>query len=203
VSIEAVIFDYGGVIGRGGQDDARVCDRRYGLPEGSIWRAFYRTGEWEELKVGRGSFDSWRKKTLATLEAAAGRPLPEAWEGWLDYQRGIRQEMLELIRRLRDKYKVGLLSNATTNLEDILEHRHGILGLFDTIVNSARVGMAKPDPRIFALAAERLAVAPAQCVFTDDLEPNVKAAGEVGMHALRFQSYDRLVEDLRGLGVAW
>ena len=202
MSIRAVIFDFGGVIGRGSEEGARALDRRYGLPEGSIWRAFYRSRGWEELRVGRGSVDVWRQEVLASLAAAAGRPLPEAWEEWLHYQRGIQEDVVGLVRRLRARHKVGLLSNATVNLEEALEHRYGIISLFDDIINSARVGLAKPDPRIFALATERLGVSPAECAFIDDLEANVRAAGEAGMQAVRFMSYPQLLEDLRGLGVA-
>jgi putative hydrolase of the HAD superfamily len=201
-TILAVVFDFGGVISRGGEEAARDLDRRYSLPEGSIWKAFYRNQEWRELQLGRGSFDAWRQEVMTSLESIAGRPLPNAWEEWIDGQRGVREEMVGLVRGLRDGYKVGLLSNATVNLEDMLERRYGIITLFDVIVNSARVGMAKPDPRIFTLAAERLAVAPTECVFIDDLEPNVRAAADVGMQALHFTTHPQLLDDLRGLGVA-
>jgi len=202
VTIRAVIFDFGGVIGHGGEEAARALDRRYGLPEGSIWRAFYKGQQWNQLKVGGGSFDEWHEEVLASLATAAGRPLPEAWQEWIEYQRRISEEMVELVRSLRGKYKVGLLSNATVHLEDALENRHGILSLFDVVINSARVAMAKPDSRIFALAAERLGVSPSECAFIDDLPANVRAAAEAGMHAVQFTSYPQLLEDLRRLGVA-
>ncbi len=202
MTIRAVVFDFGGVIGRGGEEAARELDRRYGLPEGSVWRAFYQNDGWAELRVGRGSFEAWRQEVLASLEAAAGRPLPEAWDEWIEHQRGAREEVVGLVRRLRPNYKVGLLSNATVNLEDALEHRYGIISLFDDIVNSARVGLAKPDSRIYTLAAERLGVAPGECVFIDDLERNVQAAADAGMHAVQYTSYPQLLEELRGLGVS-
>jgi epoxide hydrolase-like predicted phosphatase len=88
------------------------------------------------------------------------------------------------------------------HLEEALEHRYGIISLFDDIINSARVGLAKPDPRIFALAAERLGVAPGECVFIDDLARNVQAAADADMHAVHYTSYPQLLDDLRGLGVA-
>lgn len=62
-----------------------------------------------------------------------------------------------------------------------------ICGLFDGIICSADVGLAKPEPKIYALAAERLGLSPAECVFVDDLERNIEAAHETGMHAIRFR----------------
>lgn len=56
--------------------------------------------------------------------------------------------------------------------------------LFDVVVISGRVGMRKPEPEIFALTADRLGVAPEQCVMVDDLERNVRAAADAGMTAV-------------------
>lgn len=56
--------------------------------------------------------------------------------------------------------------------------------LFDTVVDSCEVGIRKPDPAIFRLACERLAVEPAEAVFLDDVARNVTAAVEVGLHGI-------------------
>ena len=62
-----------------------------------------------------------------------------------------------------------------------------------------RVGLAKPDPRIYRLALERLRVAPEQAVFIDDVAANVEGARQVGMHAIRFQSPAQTRQELASL----
>ena len=85
-----------------------------------------------------------------------------------------------------------------------LEGDIGIHHLFDDIVCSAEVGMAKPEPAIYELAAERLGLEPRECVFVDDLDTNVDAARQVGMQAVLFRKDkgDDLRAQLATLGVA-
>ncbi len=155
------------------------------------------------MELGRGSERDWLKATLARLYELAGRPIPGIRRDWPRIWRGLNQEVVSLARRLRPKYKVGLLSNATKSLEEQVLNHHGILDLFDAIVNSARVGMAKPDERIYHLVAERLGVPASACVFIDDLSQNVEGAQAAGMRSFRFQGIDHLESELRALGLKW
>jgi putative hydrolase of the HAD superfamily len=79
--------------------------------------------------------------------------------------------------------------------------RHGLEGLFDVVVLSAAVGLAKPDPAIYRLALQRLGTAPETTIFVDDHEPNVVAASEQGMQGVHFTGYKDLVAALQELGV--
>jgi putative hydrolase of the HAD superfamily len=96
-----------------------------------------------------------------------------------------------------------VLSNADITLEDRMRDGLGIHGLFDCVVCSAAVGMAKPDPAIYALAAERLGLPPEKCVFIDDLDRNVEAARAAGMAAVHYRVHhnDDLAAQLAELGV--
>jgi putative hydrolase of the HAD superfamily len=201
--IKAVLFDYGGVIGRLDHDEAGQLEQKYGLPLGGLFSALYEVPEWRELSLGRGSEREWLKAVLARLYELAGRPIPGIREEWPKIWRGLNEDVVSLARRLRARYKVGLLSNATKDLEEMLLEHHGITDLFDVIINSARVGMAKPDVRIFHLAAERLGVPASACVFTDDLAHNVEGALAAGMRAFQFQGAAHLESELRALGVEW
>jgi len=91
--------------------------------------------------------------------------------------------MYQLIRDLRGKgVRTALLSNSWGEGG---YPRQDFPGLFDAVVISGEVGMRKPEPRIFLHTAEQLNIAPAECVFIDDLEPNVRAAvlcGMTGVH---------------------
>jgi epoxide hydrolase-like predicted phosphatase len=71
--------------------------------------------------------------------------------------------------------------------------------LFDAVVISGEVGMRKPEPAIYRYAADKLQVDPAECVFVDDLGPNVKGAVAVGMVGVKFVSAEQAVEELEAL----
>jgi putative hydrolase of the HAD superfamily len=109
--------------------------------------------------------------------------------------------MVDLIRRLREYYRTGLLSNATELLPQLLRERYGIDRLFDVQVISALVGLAKPDPAIFRLALERMVTSPEATIFVDDYERNVSAAAELGIQAIHFVGYEALVPEFRERGV--
>jgi epoxide hydrolase-like predicted phosphatase len=71
--------------------------------------------------------------------------------------------------------------------------------LFDAVVISGEVGLRKPEPEIYLLAAERLGLPPEECVFVDDLAPNVRGAADVGMVGVHYAHHERAVTELREL----
>jgi epoxide hydrolase-like predicted phosphatase len=77
--------------------------------------------------------------------------------------------------------------------------RTGWAELFDAVVISGEVGLRKPEPAIYRLAAERLGVAPEGCVFVDDLAPNVRGAAAVGMVGVHYVDHVRAVGELEEL----
>jgi putative hydrolase of the HAD superfamily len=107
--------------------------------------------------------------------------------------------LVDYLRSLRPRYKTGLLSNAWDDLHGVLQHEWHIADAFDGIIISAEVGVAKPDPRIYRLALERLGVAPAEAVFVDDFLHNVEGAHTVGMHAIQFRSPEQTQTELEQL----
>jgi len=109
------------------------------------------------------------------------------------------RDLLSFARQLQERYRLALLSNATDQLERVLEHKHGIAGPFDLVVNSARVGLAKPDPAIYELTLERLGVAPHEAIFVDDKVRNVIGATRVGIHGIHHVSFERTVAQIKAL----
>jgi epoxide hydrolase-like predicted phosphatase len=95
---------------------------------------------------------------------------------------GPDEDVIAAVRSVRDAgVRTGLISNSWgTSIYD----PDALEGLFDEIVISGDVGLHKPQPQIYRLAADRLGVAPAECVFIDDLRENVRGAEEVGMTAV-------------------
>ena len=194
--MRAVVFDFGGVLWNMRWDVARELDKAHGLPRSSVFETLYRCEAWHAVERGRGDRDAWRQDAHRALEARAGRSLPLLHDEWLKTQAPITAN-LDLIRGLRPGYKISILSNADVSLRRRLEHEIGIHHLFDDIVCSAEVGMAKPERAVFDLACRRLGLAPGECVFVDDHEPNVKAAQDAGMASVLFR-FDK-GDDLRAL----
>jgi putative hydrolase of the HAD superfamily len=200
--LRAVVFDFGGVLWDMRWDVARELDRVHGLPRSSVFDTLYRSETWYGIERGTGDPEAWRRDAHRALEERAGRALPSLHEEWRKSQAPIGMNV-ELAAALRPDYKVSILSNADASLRRRLEHEIAIHHLFDDIVCSAEVGMAKPEPGIFGLACGRLGLAPAECVFVDDYEVNVKAAQDLRMHGVLFRADrgDDLRAQLAGLGV--
>ncbi len=107
----------------------------------------------------------------------------------------IDRELLDYLRDLRKKMKVGLISNAWSGLRSsIIKNKYD--DAFDVMMISAEMGVAKPDERIFRSALEQLDVAPAEAVFVDDFPQNVEAALAVGMQAVLFTAPEQALEQL-------
>lgn len=77
--------------------------------------------------------------------------------------------------------------------------RQGWEEMFDAVVISGEVAMRKPEAGIYRLVADRLGVAPAACVFVDDLAPNVRAAAAVGMHGILHVAPEQTLDELEEL----
>lgn len=200
--IRAVVLDFGGVIHDMRWDVCRELEATHGLPRNALFETLYRTPTWEALQRGRGEREAWLEEARRLLEARAGRPLPRLHDAWRASQRPIA-ETIALVKALRPPYRVSILSNADASLRERLRDGLGIHDLFDDVVCSAEVGIAKPEPAIYRLAAERLGLPPGSCVFVDDYEANVAAARAVGMQAILFRidRGDDLVALLGELGV--
>jgi putative hydrolase of the HAD superfamily len=100
------------------------------------------------------------------------------------------QTMIELVRELRGGgVRTALLTNNVREWEPLWRSKlPEIDELFEVVVDSAFVGLRKPDPAIYELTLERLGVGADECVFVDDLEPNCETARALGMLAVRFES---------------
>ena len=151
------------------------------------------------LERGQLAVPDFERKLASMLVRDDGTPVPA--EGLIERMFahfGHQPAMSALVRRANERgIRTALLSNSWGNTYP----RDTWDGMFDDIVISGEVGLRKPEPEIFRLAAGRLGLEPAECVFVDDLQLNVDGALAVGMTAILHTEYDetrRALETLFG-----
>lgn len=107
------------------------------------------------------------------------------------------QALLAFIQKeLKPRFKIAMLSNvAKDRMQELFTPED--IAIFDDVVLSFKVGLAKPDPRIFHLAAERLGVEPYECLFIDDLEKYLVGAREAGMQTVHFTNTEQTIEAIK------
>lgn len=202
--IQAVFFDFGGVLGRLDRPMIADIESRYGIPEGGLLKALYGIPGWEEVQIGKCPEEEWWGAVGRELERVAGRPVPGIQEEWGAIWSSMDPEVVSLAERLRESYIVGVLSNSTLRLEKELLEGNGIHDIFHVVINSARVGIAKPDAGIYHHAAKAVGLEPSACVHIDDLPHNVEGAREAGFQAVHYSGdFPALEAALRALGVEW
>jgi putative hydrolase of the HAD superfamily len=202
--VRAVIFDLGGVVIDSPLHAIARYERELGLPEGIINRIVVDSGPqgaWSRLERGELAMLEFQRDFEAELRAA-GHAISAATMMARIGECGPRPAMLEAIRRIRARgLKTGALTNNWVN--DEREPEHELRVLFDAFVESSRVGLRKPDPRIYELACQTLGVAPAEAVFLDDIGRNLKAARELGMRTIKVDAPEPALAELtRHLGFA-
>lgn len=117
-------------------------------------------------------------------EALIARACADYAEGWFD-DLLLPQETARILHTLRDSYRLGLITNGPTLIQQAKIERFDLAALLDVLVISEEVGVAKPDPRIFAIALERLGVAPGQALFVGDSpEHDLRGAAAAGVDAV-------------------
>jgi len=198
MTIKAVIFDLGGVLVRTEFPEVRQrLEKKLGFPPGTVDRAVWGGEDWELAQVGRISYEEYWRRVGTALGFSTPQEIADFRR---EYFSGdcLDQELVSLIKELRPRYRVGLLSNAPDKLETWLEDEWGITDLFDAIVYSAKAGAAKPDQSMFHLILQQLDVAPSESLFIDDYPRNIDAALALGMQAILFTNTKALREELQG-----
>lgn len=153
------------------------------------------------------SIDAGRTFDEAVAERIAAHPehadLIALWKAeWAKMLKGPIDGSVEILAQLRERgYRLLALTNWSAETFPIARERFGFLQWFEDIVVSGEVGLAKPDPRIFALAIERCRLQPERTLFIDDAPGNVEAGRAAGLHALQFIAPAKLRGDLAELGL--
>jgi putative hydrolase of the HAD superfamily len=139
-----------------------------------------------------GAFD-------AEMEAGQVRISAEALMAKIADNTQLRPAMLTAIRTIRSAgLKVGALTNNWASDDQF--HKMDVLRPeFDVFIESAKVGLRKPDPKIYELACRAFGVKPAEVVFLDDIGGNLKAARALGMTTLKVTDYRETLRELGAL----
>ncbi len=197
MAIKAVIFDLGGVLVRTEFPEVRQrLEERLGFTPGTLGQMVWGGEDWELAQTGRISYEEYWRRVGAALGFSTEQEIRDFRCEYFSGDR-VDEELVRLIRELRPCYRIGLLSNAPDRLGIWLDEEWGIKDLFDSIIYSAKVGVAKPDPSIFHLSLEQLGLTPTEALFIDDFSPNIDAALALGMQAIRFTNTKTLREELR------
>lgn len=197
---QGIIFDLDGVIRHWGDAHLRAAEARYGVARECILRATFGCAAFQEALTGRLPAEAWHAAAHEALAEIIGRRADGAIDDFIAYPGWIDREMLAYVDHLRPHLRAGLLSNGTTMLERHLQ-LHDLAGHFDAVVNTARIGVAKPEARAYIEAAALLGVAPVNCLFTDDTTANVEGARLAGLTAIHFTGLPDLRRALQRLGV--
>ena len=137
--------------------------------------------QWREGNIGKlSSLDFFRN---------LGFPGdPAVWEqDYLDSLE-IDEGFLEVAPKLKERYRLGLITNDFAEWSDYLRAKFGMDELFDAVVVSGAIGMKKPEPEVYRLLLQQLGANPAECLFVDDRKENLDAAAALGMQVVLYNS---------------
>lgn len=196
--IRAVVFDIGGVLevtpdlGVDGRWEARL-----GLAAGELTE---RMGDvWTGGSLGTLTLDEVHRAIRDRLGLDEQQLAAFMADLWRQYLGSANAELIEYARRLRPRYRTGILSNSFVGAREREQAAYGFEDLVDDVVYSHEAGMAKPDPRIYALVCARLNVSPGEMVFLDDTDLCVSGAREAGIHAVRYRDNAQAIGEVEKL----
>ncbi|WP_300376363.1 HAD-IA family hydrolase [Henriciella sp.] len=203
--IQAVIWDFGGVLTSSPFEAFNRYEADNGLPKDFIRGVNARNGEtnaWaklEQSKVTAEEFDKlFREESRELGHEVPGQDILGLLSGEL------RPRVVEALKACKSKVTVGCITNNApvgkgAGMQSD-ESRAGeiakVFDLFDEVIESSKLGIRKPDPRIYSLMCEALDVDPKKCVYLDDLGINLKPARAMGMTTIKVLDEDQLLRDL-------
>ncbi len=159
-----------------------------------------RTGEYlkiaQDIDSGRITLGEYYSR-LALLSGQSAHSLKDEFENEVD----LNHELFDVIKRLRKKHKIALLTNSPANMVRHILQNNNLEQFFDTIIISGEVGNVKPDPEIFQSALNQMKILPHEAIFIDDLAEYVAGAEHVGIKGIQYKNPEQLRERLRQEGV--
>lgn len=202
MTIEAVIFDFGGVLTSSPFEAFARYETERGLPVDIIRRtnaANHLENAWakfERAEVDIDTFDKlFAEESRALGAEVRGRDVLPLLQG------DLRPEMVEALKRIKAQFKTGCITNnlpanAIGSMTGRSLYVAEVMVLFNHVIESAKIGLRKPDSRIYRMMVETLKVDPKKCVYLDDLGVNLKPAREMGMTTIKVTSGAQAIAEL-------
>src|SRR6201995_2881271 len=200
--IEAVIWDFGGGLTSSPFEAFARFEQERGLPIDVIRStnaANHLENAWakfERAEVDIDTFDKlFAEESRALGAEVRGRDVLPLLQG------DLRPEMVEALKRIKAKFRTGCITNnLPANAMGSTSGRRlyiaEVMVLFDHVIESAKIGLRKPDPRIYRIMVEALKVDPERCVYLDDLGVNLKPAREMGMTTIKMATAAQAIGEL-------
>ena len=200
--IEAVLFDFGGVLTSSPFEAFATYEAEAGLPPDTIRRLNATNPDdnaWARME--RREVDEAGFCDLFEAEAAALGLVVDARRVLAGLRGEVRPVVVEALRRCSERLRTALLTNNVMPMAEAAALGQGgdaasIVDLFDVVVESSVVGCRKPEQRFYELACEQLGVVPEACVFLDDLGVNLKPARAMGMTTIKVADPDDAIAEL-------
>jgi len=200
--IEAVIWDFGGVLTTSPFEAFARFEKERGFPADIIRRtnaANHLENAWakfERAEIDVEAFDKlFAEESRAFGAEVRGKEVLPLLQG------DLRPEMVEALKRVKAECKTGCITNnlpanAIGSTSGRSLYVAEVMALFDHIIESAKIGLRKPDPRIYRMMIDALKVDPAKCVYLDDLGVNLKPAREMGMATIKVVGAAQAIAEL-------
>lgn len=193
--IKAIIFDFGRVItAQKPLSLFRSYEIELGLDPDTINSIMFDSQAWQDALLGRKTIEEFWHLIGPELGLNTADEV-NRFRRRYHADEAINEAVLDLIRKLRGRYKLAILSNAPPDLTRWLADWE-MRDLFEVVFCSGDEGMIKPDPAAFKLTLERLGVEPGGAVFIDDTPEHVEVARKLGIQGIIFTTAAALKDDL-------
>jgi putative hydrolase of the HAD superfamily len=207
-SPRAVLWDFGGVILSSPFEAFNRYENEAGLPKDFIRSLNARnpdTNAWAKMERSEVSLEGF--VALFEEEARQGGHQVDGWKILQALSGDIRPQMVEALRRCKSAFRVACITNnmkagagpGMARSPDKARAVADIMTLFEHVVESSKLGLRKPDPRIYRHACELLDVAPQDCIYLDDLGINLKPARAMGMRTIKVGDPDQAIAELEAM----
>jgi putative hydrolase of the HAD superfamily len=205
--IEAVISDFGGVLTSPLIESYAAVQNSSGVPLEALGKAMAAIAQRDgsnplfELETGRLSEAQFVDGLSRELTQDLGRPVSMHDFGARFFEHlHPNEQMIEYMRELRDRgYKLGICTNNVREWEPLWRAKLPVDEIFSVVVDSAFVGSRKPEPKIYEITLERLAVSAQAALMIDDVEVNCTGARDLGMRAVWFRDTDEAIAEIEAL----
>jgi putative hydrolase of the HAD superfamily len=199
MALKAAIFDIGGVLTVSPVDRITAFAAEHNISD-SARMAIFAHGEsiWSRFERSELTRDQFAAEFDTVVSADGSTVTGSAFMDWFFQGFEPRPEVIAVVEYLRGRVKLGAITNNVARDEPAEKRTAGldIQRLFDVVVESAIVGLRKPDPRIYTMTCDLLGVEPSEAVFLDDIGQNLKAARALGMATIKVDSTLSAIDEL-------